>query len=70
MTEHGDERWLTVAEVAERFRLSLETVRKWIRSGELPALHLGGPKAGYRIKESDLARFIAERYEPTVKDAA
>ena len=70
MTDDADERWLTVAEVAERFRVTTETVRRWIRNGELPVLDLGGPKAGYRIKESDLARFIAERYGSPVKDAA
>ncbi len=59
--------WLTVEQVAERFQISTETVRRWIRAGELPVLDLGGTKTGYRIKDSDLERFIQERYGPLGK---
>ena len=62
-------RWVTVAQVAERFQVSQETVRRWIRSGQLPVLELGGVKAGYRIREDDLATFIEARYGP-LKNAA
>jgi excisionase family DNA binding protein len=61
--------WLTVAQVAERLQVSQETVRRWIRDGQLPVLELGGLKAGYRIREDDLAVFIEERYGP-LKSAA
>ena len=62
--------WLTVEEVAELFRVSLETVRRWIRAGDLPVLDLGGPKMGYRIRRSDLAAFAAQRYGPVGKELA
>ncbi len=61
--------WLTVAQIAERLQISQETVRRWIRDGQLPVLELGGFKAGYRIREDDLAAFIDERYGP-LKSAA
>lgn len=70
MTDQNEEQWLTVADVAERLRVSQETVRRWIRDGRLPVLDLGGPKVGYRIKESALATFVAERYGNVAKSAA
>ncbi len=70
MADQEEERWLTVADVAERLRVSQETVRRWIRDGRLPVLDLGGPKVGYRIKESDLLTFVTERYGPLAKSAA
>lgn len=62
--------WLTVEQVAKRFEIHPETVRRWIRSGELPVLDLGGTKMGYRIKASDLERFVQERYGPLGKEDA
>jgi len=70
MTERQDVQWLTVEDVAARLQVSQETVRRWIRSGQLPVLELGGPKAGYRIREDALDAFIAERYGPVGKTAA
>lgn len=70
MTEHGQGSWLTVEDVAKRLQVSAETVRRWIRAGQLPVLDLGGPKAGYRIKEDDLNAFLAARYGRMGKLAA
>ncbi len=47
MTEPADKEWLTVAQVAERLQLHEETIRRWIRDGQIPVLDLG-KKAGYR----------------------
>ncbi len=55
-----DDTLLTVEEVARRLGVHIDTVRRWIRSGELPAINLGGP-AGYRITQADLDRFIKGR---------
>jgi excisionase family DNA binding protein len=63
------EDWLNVPEVAERLDVGEETVRRWIRSGDLAALDLGGRRAGYRIRESDLEAFLQARYS-TKKAAA
>jgi excisionase family DNA binding protein len=62
--------WLTTRDVADEFKVNEETVRRWIRSGELPVLDLGAPRGGYRIKRADLEAFIASRYGPVGKDAA
>ncbi len=52
------ERFLTVAEVARELRVSPETVRRWLRAGQLRGVRLGGDKAGYRIAAAELERFL------------
>ena len=49
---------LTVAEVAGAMRVSSMTVYRLIKSGELPAVRVG---KNYRLRESDLERFLEER---------
>ncbi|HSH33951.1 MAG TPA: helix-turn-helix domain-containing protein [Actinomycetota bacterium] len=49
---------LTVAEVAAGMRVSNMTIYRLIKSGELPAVRVG---KGYRIRESELQRFLEER---------
>ena len=58
----SDMRWLTVRDVAETLKVHEETVRRWIRRGDLVALDLGGPRAGYRVRPSDLEKFIEANY--------
>ena len=58
---------LTVEEVAERLNVGIETVRRWIRSKELEAIDLGG-RAGYRITESALEKFIRDRLTTSSSD--
>ena len=62
--------WLTVSEAADILKVNEETVRRWVRAGELPVLDLGGQKTGYRILRAELDRFLRERYGPAGKDAA
>lgn len=62
-----DDVLLTVEEVAKRLSVHVETVRRWIRSGELQAVDLGGP-AGYRVARSELDRFIRDRLTPRRED--
>ena len=52
------EQQLTVEEVAEELRVHPETVRQWIRNGELDAFDTG---RGYRISRKDLDDFIQKR---------
>lgn len=54
------ETMFTVQEVADQLNVHPDTVRQWIRSGELEAIDLGG-RAGFRISESALQKFIHER---------
>jgi excisionase family DNA binding protein len=53
----GD-RLLTVGEVAATMRVSNMTVYRLIKSGELPAIRVG---KNYRIRESDVDRYLDER---------
>lgn len=60
--------WLTVAQIAERMQVSTETVRRWLRAGDLVGMNLGG-KGGYRVREEELAAFV-ERISAQGKTAA
>lgn len=51
---------LRVNNVAKRLKVSVRTVRYWIRSGKLPAIR-NGPKL-YCCNEADVERFRRERY--------
>jgi excisionase family DNA binding protein len=54
------ERWYTVQEIADRLRINPQTIRRWLRDGELRGHQFGGP-AGWRVKESDLNAFLDAR---------
>lgn len=64
------EQWLTVQDITRRLQVHEETVRRWIRSGELPAILLGSAKGGYRVREVDYASFIDQQAAQTGKAAA
>ena len=59
--------WLTVREVAERFRVSRGTVGSWIRDGLLPAIDVspnlqpGVHRASWRIDSHKLDGFVESR---------
>jgi excisionase family DNA binding protein/PAS domain S-box-containing protein len=67
---HDTHQWLTVTEVAERLQVTEETVRRWIRSNQLPVVELGSRRAGYRIHPSDLDQFLRDRYHSTTTDSS
>ena len=52
------ERWLTVAEIAERLKVHEQTVRRWLRDRRLVGRNFGG-RTGYRVREADLEAFLA-----------
>jgi excisionase family DNA binding protein len=54
----SDERWLTVAQVADVVQVHPETVREWLRVGKLPGTLLSR-RAGWRVREGDVQRFLA-----------
>ncbi len=56
----GDERLLTVPQVARRLQVGVRTVQRYIREGRLHGFLLGGTKTGYRVLESEVRRFLAE----------
>lgn len=55
-----DERWYTVEEIADTLKVHEQTVRRWLKSEELHGVLLGR-KAGWRIRASELERFLDER---------
>jgi excisionase family DNA binding protein len=63
MSEPRDE-LLTVEGVAERLGVHEQTVRRWLRDGQLNGVMLSR-RAGYRIKESELDHIINEGLRPS-----
>ena len=55
MAELPDVRFLTVAEVAERMRVSKMTDYRLVHAGELPAVRFG---RSYRVPESAVAEVV------------
>jgi excisionase family DNA binding protein len=55
-----DDPLLTVPEVAARLRLNPETVRRWLRQGKLCGVAMGSDRAGWRIPESEVRRFLGQ----------
>ena len=49
---------LKVKEAAEKLNVHPNTIRNWIKAGELKAMDIG---KGYRIKEDDLNEFVEKR---------
>jgi excisionase family DNA binding protein len=49
---------LTVPEVATMLRLNEQTVRKWLRQGTIPGISMGSRQAGWRVRRSDVERFL------------
>jgi excisionase family DNA binding protein len=50
--------FLTPQEVSDLLRVSVYTVRRWIKEGELPAYKVG---RGWRISEADLERWLSSQ---------
>lgn len=51
----GSSTYLTVAEVAARYAVSADTVRRWIKQGEVEAINVGqGKRPTYRIASESL----------------
>ena len=57
-----DERFYSIYEIAELLNVSDGAVRKWLKAGALKGIKLGRI---WRIRESDLDRFLRERENPT-----
>ena len=55
----SESRFVTVAEVAGQLRVSNMTVYRLIQSGQLAAVRIG---RSYRIRESDVDRYLADQY--------
>jgi excisionase family DNA binding protein len=58
MTDH----LLTARAVASQLAVSPETVLRWVRRGELPAIRL--PSGALRFRSEELAAWLEERATP------
>jgi excisionase family DNA binding protein len=54
---------LTPEEVARRLGVRASTVLRWLRTGHLGGMKIGG-RAGWRIPQEEVQRFIWEMYRP------
>ena len=52
------DKYYTVAELSESLKIPIETVRFWLRSGELKGIRLG---RHWRVKEDDLKQFLESK---------
>ena len=53
----GQQPFLTPQEVSHLLRVSVYTVRRWIKEGSLPAYKVG---RGWRISEMEIDRWLKE----------
>jgi excisionase family DNA binding protein len=51
--------WLSVEDIANDLKVTIDTVRAWIRRKQLPAYRVG---RDYRIKRVDYNKFLEARY--------
>ncbi len=58
---------MTVQEVAKILLVDNTTVRRWIKAGTMPAVHLPhkGKRTQYRIKRSDIDKMLGVEIERT-----
>ena len=62
------ERYLNVHDVAEQLDVSEDTVRRWLRKRQLRGFMPGGLRSGYRIRESELERFVSKLESTTAEE--
>jgi CTP synthase len=57
---NNEEHLLTLEDVAERLKISVSTVRRWVKSNELRSIKIGN-RGQYRVSLADLDEFLAEQ---------
>ena len=60
----SETRFLTLADVAEVLNISASQTYALVRSGELPAIKIGG-RGQWRVERDQLERYIARMYDQT-----
>ncbi|MDO4612517.1 MAG: helix-turn-helix domain-containing protein [Actinomycetaceae bacterium] len=56
-----EQRFLTLADVADILNISVQGVRAMVTSGELPAIQVGGRRQ-WRVETTKLEDYIAHQY--------
>lgn len=49
--------WVTVQDIAERLKVDEQTVRRWLRAGDLAGHNFSG-RTGWRIRAQDVNAFV------------
>ena len=62
-------RFLRLEDVAEELKVKLPQVRALVKSGELPAIQIGG-RGMWRVERVALENYIEERYAQARSDIA
>jgi excisionase family DNA binding protein len=57
-------RFLLMADVAEQLNVSMSQVYHMVRSGELPAIKVGG-RGQWRVERTRLEEYIQRKYDET-----
>ncbi len=57
-----DPRFLTLADVADTLAVSMSQVRAMVKTGELPAIQVGG-RGQWRVETAVLEDYIAGKYQ-------
>jgi excisionase family DNA binding protein len=60
-----DEEWYTVDQIATSLKVHEQTVRRWLRDGDLDGRNFGG-KTGWRVPAHSLKAFLDKRPEGNV----
>lgn len=60
----ADERFLTLADVAEILNISASQTYALVRSGDLAGVKIGG-RGQWRVERSELERYISRLYDDT-----
>lgn len=59
-TDEAPERLLTVEDIRQRLQVNPQSVRKWLRDGELRGIRFGR-RGGWRVREADFQAFLRKR---------
>lgn len=59
-------RFMTMQDVADELATSLSQIYHMVRSGELPAIKIGG-RGQWRIERSKLEEYISAKYDETAE---
>ncbi len=64
-----DREYFTVRDVAMKLQVHPQTVKDWLRAGELEGVNFGG-RSGWRVTDQQLREFVERRTEATKKAVA
>ena len=61
-------RFLTLRDVAQELQVSITQVRSLVRTGELPAIQIGG-RNQWRVERTRFEQYITERHQAVLEAA-